>query len=135
MWFARLRRTLYCSHACRNKHTRLLIQKRRRESDEQKEYERAGKLRTKYGTTPEVRQEMFDAAGGKCEICGLELVYQSSRTGKNKACLDHDHATGAIRGILCSNCNMGIGYFKDDPERLASAISYLHKASAAEAAG
>ncbi len=40
-------------------------------------------------------------------------------------CVDHDHKTGEIRGLLCDSCNNGLGRFKDNPEILASALSYL----------
>lgn len=52
----------------------------------------------------------------ECVICGISEV---------KLCVDHDHTTGAIRGILCNNCNQGIGQFKDDPELLEFARIYL----------
>lgn len=54
-------------------------------------------------------------AQGRCAICdaSTELV------------VDHDHATGLYRGLLCANCNVGIGMFADDPARLLAAVSYL----------
>lgn len=53
---------------------------------------------------------------GRCAICG-------DKTGK--LFIDHDHKTGEVRGLLCHFCNSGIGLFRDDPDRLNSAIKYL----------
>ncbi|MEV4708088.1 endonuclease VII domain-containing protein [Actinoplanes sp. NPDC049316] len=53
--------------------------------------------------------------GGVCAICG----------GDDPQHLDHDHRTGEVRGILCFNCNGGLGQFRDDPVLLADAIAYL----------
>ena len=57
---------------------------------------------------------------GKCAICD---------TIPARFHLDHDHATGKWRSLLCHNCNVGLGFFADDPIRLASAIEYLNKHS------
>ena len=56
-----------------------------------------------------------------CGICGVEF----DATVRNRRCLDHDHATGLNRGYLCTLCNFGLGFFRDDPQRLRAAISYL----------
>jgi hypothetical protein len=59
---------------------------------------------------------------GKCAIC------RGATTGNNRCSrldVDHDHVTGNVRGLLCNNCNQGLGRFKDDIMRLQSAIIYL----------
>lgn len=60
---------------------------------------------------------------GLCAICSTP----ENATPKGTLHLDHDHKTGFTRGLLCSNCNMGIGQFKDDPTLLLKAIRYLRK--------
>jgi DNA-directed RNA polymerase subunit RPC12/RpoP len=57
----------------------------------------------------------------RCAICGVH----EENTTKSLA-LDHDHATGKVRGYLCNNCNRGIGLLKDSVEVLSKAIEYLN---------
>ena len=61
-------------------------------------------------------RKLIDAQNGKCAICG-----ELHRT----LCVDHDHKTDVIRGGLCHACNLGLGYFKDDPARLHAAATYI----------
>lgn len=58
----------------------------------------------------------------KCAVCGDPI--------NDKADLDHDHNTGGVRGILCRACNVGLGNFRDSPERLQRAIEYLQREKA-----
>lgn len=53
-----------------------------------------------------------------CKICKKNIENE-------KQCVDHDHLTGIVRGILCHNCNIGLGNFKDDIYILKNAINYL----------
>jgi hypothetical protein len=61
-----------------------------------------------------------------CAICKKDL-----EAGK-KTHVDHDHFTLKVRGILCSNCNLGLGMFKDNPEYLENAITYLQRNNSEE---
>lgn len=72
-------------------------------------------LKSNYGLTLEKFEEMIEDQDGCCLICGEA----------KKLVVDHDHETGKVRGLLCSPCNTGIGHFKDDVDRMLSAIDYL----------
>lgn len=74
---------------------------------------------TKMGITPEIYGEKLSRQNGVCAICG------KTNTGGKRLFIDHDHKSGAVRGLLCTHCNTGIGMFGDDREILAAAISYL----------
>lgn len=76
-----------------------------------------------YGITPKQRQEMFNRQNGCCAICGKhESEFQK------RLHVDHVHdETKLIRGLLCTRCNPGLGYFEDAIELLKAAIIYLEK--------
>lgn len=77
-------------------------------------------------------QKLVSLQGGEvCAICRREppVIVRKKRGVCKKLYVDHCHASGVIRGLLCHNCNFGLGYFKDDPERLFSAIEYLRRFS------
>lgn len=59
--------------------------------------------------------------GDRCDVCG-----DSFRRGVAEH-VDHDHATGQVRALLCGSCNQGLGNFKDDPRRLVNAAAYLRR--------
>lgn len=69
-----------------------------------------------YGITEEEYRTL--QARGECEICGMKPGYR-------RLDIDHDHVTGRVRGVLCSMCNMFIGYAQEDIFILAKAIKYL----------
>lgn len=58
-----------------------------------------------YGITPERFEELVSQQGGVCKICKKIPIY---------FCIDHDHITGKIRGLLCKNCNVGLGYIEKE---------------------
>ena len=87
--------------------------------------EKGRALRESFGLSLEQYQEMHDRQEGKCAICGQPET--QLREGKVKAlAVDHCHKSGRIRGLLCSDCNTGIGKLKEDLKILQSAIRYLN---------
>lgn len=81
---------------------------------------RRAKLKYDYGMTPDQWQDMFEAQGCKCAICGSENP--NAKAGWNT---DHCHKTGRVRFILCAHCNRGLGAFKDNPEIMRRAADML----------
>ena len=82
----------------------------------------------RYGVTPETFDALCEVQGNRCPICGLSFSEPLDVGGKmKKPHIDHDHYTGAVRGILCGRCNAGLGCFNDNPERLHAAAEYLLK--------
>ncbi len=67
------------------------------------------------------RDAMIAAQNGACLICCQPF----GRARRRWPCVDHDHATGRIRGILCHACNIGIAKLGESVENLARAIEYL----------
>lgn len=86
---------------------------------ERRAQNRRGHLARKYGITPEQYDEMLAGQGGGCAICGRPPRPDISLH------VDHDHATGAIRGLSCFRCNNALGDFDDDINLLESAVRYL----------
>lgn len=78
----------------------------------------------KYGMDESAIIRFIAEQGGSCAICRVTIVYGER---KNNFHIDHDHATGAVRGILCPTCNVGLGKLNDDPEVVGAAILYLRR--------
>lgn len=77
------------------------------------------RLKHEYGITLSEWDELFRKQGGVCALCQRECS-----TGR-RLCVDHDHVTGQVRGLLCHDCNTGIGKLQDDPELLVKAAGYV----------
>ena len=85
------------------------------------EYNRNWKYQTKYGITLDDYGKMLLAQNCKCKICSAD---NPGGPGKSFA-VDHNHDTLEVRGLLCNNCNRGLGHFQDNPSLLLSAFNYL----------
>lgn len=79
---------------------------------------RERQLKRDYGLSAFDYLLLVQGQASRCAICDQHMASPH---------VDHDHATGAVRGLLCSPCNTGIGLLKDDPDRCRSAARYLEK--------
>lgn len=73
----------------------------------------------RYGLTLASFAAMVEAQNGGCKVCRTPLL------GGQQTHVDHCHATGVVRGILCSRCNTAIGLLDDSPERAVALAEYL----------
>lgn len=87
------------------------------ETGKKKISDRKSHLKRKYGLTLEAFDALLASQGGGCGICGRPDADN----------VDHDHETGAVRGILCFPCNVAIGLFHESEDRLLAAAAYLAK--------
>lgn len=88
-------------------------------------------LKKHYGIGLEEYVALREKQDGKCAICGNGEFAVNPRTGRvRELAVDHCHASKKIRGLLCTNCNKGIGHFKDTPGLLEAALAYLRRHAA-----
>jgi hypothetical protein len=72
----------------------------------------------RYGLTLDDYTRMFEQQHGQCAICGVKVQGE-------RMCVDHDHSTGRVRGLLCRLCNKSLGGFRDSVDLLRKAVAYL----------
>lgn len=108
------------SSDCRKCHAGRMAERRKRLGDAYKTSFKDWEYRHKYGIGLDDYNRMFADQGGCCAIC------RKHQTEFKKAlAVDHDHVTGKVRSLLCVNCNLGVGCFRDDPALLEETIRYL----------
>lgn len=87
-------------------------------------YIRKNNLKSQFSMTIDEYDELFKKCNNSCQICNIDAESHYKKEGRN-LCIDHDHKTGKIRGLLCNQCNSALGKFKDSEELLLKAINYL----------
>lgn len=75
----------------------------------------------KFNLTEDEYRDFQDNQKGMCAICGISLVTPD----RINPCIDHNHKTEEVRGLLCQKCNSGLGNFNDSPSQLIKAYEYL----------
>ena len=84
---------------------------------------KSSQLRIKYGITLDDYKVMLEEQDNCCAIC--DQPFDPNADKWNLPHVDHCHATGTVRGLLCKGCNLGIGHLKDNIATLEAAILYL----------
>lgn len=85
---------------------------------------KAQKLKRQFGLTFEQWKKMFLAQFGRCKICGYKLKHIESYATTGFTCVDHDHITGRVRGLLCNTCN-GQRVGRNTAETAKLVLAYL----------
>ena len=81
----------------------------------------------KYGISEEQYSEMVVRQGGVCASCGEPETERSPKGYLRALAVDHDHATGRVRALLCGACNRTLGHSGEDADRLRRVAEYLDK--------
>jgi len=92
-----------------------------KENPTSKEQMRKKLLKRFYNMTLEDYSLLLNKQDNKCAICAIHI----EEYGKDSFVVDHCHSSGKVRGLLCQQCNTGLGMFKDNPNSLQTAIEYL----------
>ena len=87
--------------------------------EERKRYRTYSKLRSSYGISPIEYEMMRLTQNNCCSICEKEF------SEGHPPCVDHNHQTGCVRGLLCHPCNQAIGLLEEDEARVIRALTYL----------
>lgn len=111
-------RSYSCKECSRSKYASRGKEYRKRNPNQRKN----SQLKYEFGITLDEYNQMAEAQKGLCAICNQESV-------KRNLDVDHDHSTGKIRGLLCGNCNKGIGLFKDSQDLLNKAVNYIRRSN------
>lgn len=110
---------VFCSYQCKQDAGNV-------PNDRRREWNRAYMLSYRHGITADDYDTMLVNQGGVCAICGTD---QPGGRRSERFHVDHDHETGEVRGLLCNECNQGLGKFQDSVEMLRAAIQYLARSS------
>lgn len=110
---------VHYGHGLCNRHYKL---QRYKNTPRDKKHEKDWQLRINYGITLEDYNRMSVAQNGVCKICGKIEKHQNKSLS-----VDHCHDTGIIRGLLCADCNTGIGFLGESVDVLEAAIKYIQE--------
>lgn len=102
---------------CRNEVTKITTLNK---PDEMKARALKSRLKNDFGLTPEAFNKMLQAQNNKCASCG-----KTTEENGKRLCVDHDHKSGKVRGLLCDNCNVALGHLKDNLYNAKCLVNYI----------
>lgn len=106
-----------------SEHRQRILASKVSKKEDRKRYNNAIRISRDYNLSENDYNQLIISQNNKCAICSKDY----NDPNKGKLDIDHCHATGKVRGLLCRSCNTAIGKFKDNPELLKKAIDYLTK--------
>ena len=126
-------RDQYCNNCRKAFYRHYCSTNREKRSKQQKQYYsvntknyKNNTLKSRFGITVSQYDATLLRQNNVCALCKQLETVKDHRTGTIKAlAVDHCHVTGKLRGLLCSNCNRGLGYLRDNPELCHAAGNYL----------
>lgn len=92
--------------------------------EQYRQLRRVYRLKSQYGMTPDEWLEMFEGQGFACAAC-----HSATPGGRGHWAVDHHHASGKVRGILCNSCNLALGQLQDDEGRILALLGYLQRSA------
>lgn len=110
-------------HFCKPCNNQIQRDRRAKKLDQHQAYMKNWQLQNKYGITLDDYNTMAQSQEGLCAICRQPQRGGNDRT--RELVVDHDHVTGKVRGLLCTSCNRGLGFFGDRAELLRNAADYI----------
>lgn len=116
------RNTAYYCKECANRKSREHHARRMLEVPDYRRQKKRAYIKERFGISLEEYENKLVEQNFRCSLCDLDLA-----ANPRMAHLDHCHATGKVREFLCTNCNQGLGHFKDNKDVLLNAIKYLAK--------
>ena len=102
----------------------------RRYRAERPDYHHGRNLKQRYGISVDEYETLIANQNSTCPICEVEIPDTIGYKGKRPSVVDHNHETGEVRGILCSMCNLVLGYARENTHTLYKAIVYLSERGA-----
>lgn len=100
--------------------------KQKQDKEKRMVYKRSWHLKRQYGVDQDDWEVLYKQQNGVCAICSCPETHINNKTKQlQPLCVDHDHVTGKVRGLLCHRCNRAIGLLGDQLSHIKNVLRYL----------